>query len=125
MVPPGCKENEQNRPIQTLVTFNTMMNALCNEGMSDDAFALFAEMKRLGLRPDKFTYTALMRACSNDVDLEEILYDMKERGVQAAREDAPIFFQIASSKNLRWGLPVFSDINMLMLSLQCGSYANV
>lgn len=83
MESPDCKEIEQQRPIQNLVTFNTLINALCSEGLYGEAFTTFEEMKRKGLKPDKFTYTPLLKACSNDVDVEELVYDMKEHGVQA------------------------------------------
>jgi pentatricopeptide repeat protein len=42
-------------------------------------------MKRSGsqaLRPDKYTFTSLIKSVSNQDDIQELLYDMRERGVE-------------------------------------------
>jgi len=70
-------------PVKNEVTYNTMISALCNAGRFDEAFDLFDRMRRAGLRPDKYTYTALIKACTHEGDVQELLYDMQERGVRA------------------------------------------
>jgi pentatricopeptide repeat protein len=71
-------------PGKDVVSYNTMISILANEGRSEEALALFERMKRSGtaLRPDKFTYTSLIKAVSNQDDIQELLYDMRERGVE-------------------------------------------
>lgn len=63
------------------VTYNTLISALSAAGRPEAAFALLNEMKKFGLRPDKFTYTSLIRACEDEDDVQELLFDMKERGI--------------------------------------------
>ena len=75
--------SDDRRPVRDVVTYNTMISALSNAEKSNDAFALFERMKRVGLRPDKYTYTALIKSCWHDGDVQELFYDMKERGVVA------------------------------------------
>ena len=69
-------------PVRNEATYNTMMSAMCNAGQSDDALQLFDQMQRVGLRPDKYTYTILIQACDNENDIRELLYAMTERGIQ-------------------------------------------
>ena len=59
-----------------------MISALCNARRFDEAFGLFDRMKQSGIRPDKYTYTPLIKACTTDGDIDELLYDMQERGVK-------------------------------------------
>lgn len=68
-------------PVKNQVTYNTMISALCNAKRFDEALDLFDRMQRDGLRPDKYTYTSLIQACPHDT--QELLYDMRERGIQA------------------------------------------
>lgn len=69
-------------PVRNVVTYNTILSAMCNKGHFDEAFNIFDRMKQTGLRPDKFTYTALIKACTHKGDYEELLYDMMEHGVR-------------------------------------------
>jgi pentatricopeptide repeat protein len=69
-------------PLRNEATYNTMMSALCKAGRSDDALKMFNQMQRASLRPDKYTYTILIRACDNENDIKELLYAMTERGIQ-------------------------------------------
>ena len=69
-------------PVRNEATYNTMMSALCNAGQSDTALKLFEQMQRVGLKPDKYTYTVLIQACDNENDINELLYAMTERGIQ-------------------------------------------
>lgn len=80
--PQQVKTSADRIPIRDVVTYNTMISVLCNAGRFDQAFRLFDQMRRSGIRPDKYTYTSLIKACSTDGDIQELLYDMRERGVQ-------------------------------------------
>jgi pentatricopeptide repeat protein len=71
------------RPQKDIVSYNTLISALTKIGRVDKAFALFDDMKRSGIRPDKFTYTSLIKACTHDGDVQELLFEMRERGVEA------------------------------------------
>ena len=70
------------KPAKNLVSYNTIIGALVRMGYSEDAFAMLDRMKRSGVKPDKFTYTSLIRACVQEGDIQELLFDMKEQGVQ-------------------------------------------
>jgi pentatricopeptide repeat protein len=72
-------------PVKSLVTYNTMINALTNNGRYDEAVDLFYRMKRAGVTPDKFSYTSLAKAIVNmsEGDIDEFLYEMKEQGAVA------------------------------------------
>ena len=71
------------RPQKDIVTYNTLISAFTKNGLVDEAFAHFDEMKRAGIRPDKFTYTSLIKACTHDGDMNELLFEMRDRGVKA------------------------------------------
>jgi pentatricopeptide repeat protein len=71
------------RVVRDVVTYNTMMSVYCNAGEVDKALALLPRMRRVGLRPDKYTYTTLIKACTVKGDVQELLYDMKEHNVAA------------------------------------------
>ena len=60
-----------------------MINALANAGRFDEAIDLFYIAKKLGMKLDKYTYTALVKAAVTGDDAEELLYDMREQGVDA------------------------------------------
>ena len=72
---------------KNLVSYNIVMNALTNRGRYQDVVELFYEMKRLGMKPDKLSYTSLVKAVASDGDIEgnieELFYDMTEEGVAA------------------------------------------
>ncbi|GKY93225.1 hypothetical protein MPSEU_000290200 [Mayamaea pseudoterrestris] len=66
-----------------LVSYNTIMGIMSKAGEGEKAFDMFAQLKRDNIQPDKYTYTLLLKVCSQDEDIDEILYDMWEHGVQA------------------------------------------
>lgn len=74
-------DTTNGKPEKNDVTYNSVISALTLAGKFEDAFTVFTNMKRVGLRPDKFTYTSLLKACVHEGDLQELLYDMKEQGV--------------------------------------------
>eukprot|EP00531_Pseudo-nitzschia_arenysensis_P001163 CAMPEP_0116148964 /NCGR_PEP_ID=MMETSP0329-20121206/18667_1 /TAXON_ID=697910 /ORGANISM="Pseudo-nitzschia arenysensis, Strain B593" /LENGTH=988 /DNA_ID=CAMNT_0003645191 /DNA_START=500 /DNA_END=3466 /DNA_ORIENTATION=- len=70
--------------VKDIISYNTMINALTKFGQFDEAIELFYRMKKTGIKPDKYTYTALAKAVLvDDNDVEELLYDMREEGVTA------------------------------------------
>ena len=57
---------------------------VCRNGRYSNALELLLEMKRYGLRPDKFAYTSLLCAGAQVADdVSELLYDMQACGVSA------------------------------------------
>jgi pentatricopeptide repeat protein len=79
----ASKTVADRRPQKDIVTYNTLISAFTKSGLVDEAFAHFDEMKRSGIRPDKFTYTSLIKACTHDGDMNELLFEMRDRGVKA------------------------------------------
>ena len=73
---------EGGRPAKDLVSYNTVIAALDNAGRSDEAFEVFNAMKQAGIKPDKFTFTSLIKSCELPIDMQELLYDMKDKGVK-------------------------------------------
>ncbi len=72
------------RLVKDIVSYNAMINALTKFGEFEEAIELFYKMKKTGIKPDKYTYTALAKAVIvDDNDVEELLYDMRETGVYA------------------------------------------
>ncbi|CAJ1953306.1 unnamed protein product [Cylindrotheca closterium] len=81
-----AEPNQKKSPKQKdLVSYNIILNALTTRHRYQEAVNLFYQMKRLGIKPDKFSYTSLMKAIASDIDvegdIEEVIYDMKEQGV--------------------------------------------
>ena len=81
--PKTVETSQDRRPEKDVVSYNTIISALSNAGRSGEAFAMLDEMKSIGARPDKYTYTALMKSCLHEGDVEELLYDMAEQGIAA------------------------------------------
>ena len=82
--------NGGDTPEPDLVTYNTVINAFTQFGKYKEAIAFFYDMKKAGVKPDKYSYTALVKAVvvhdedgEEFFDVQELLYDMKEEGVQA------------------------------------------
>jgi pentatricopeptide repeat protein len=69
-------------PAKDLISFNTIIGALTKAGRSEHAFLMFDRMRRSNVKPDKYTYTSLIKACVKEGDSQELLVDMKEQGVQ-------------------------------------------
>jgi pentatricopeptide repeat protein len=74
---------QMNTPSKTkdIDTYNTMISSLTKLGRSDEALALFVNMKQAEIKPDKFTYTSLIRVCADDI-VQELLVDMQERAMR-------------------------------------------
>ena len=70
-------------PVRDQVTYNTMVSAYANAGYATEAFRIYEDMKRVGVRPDKFTFTSLIKVVDSDDDIQELLYAMREQNVAA------------------------------------------
>lgn len=70
-------------PSKDLSTYNTVLSALTRSKVYGEALELFSEMKKAGVKPDKYSYTALINAVLANGDIDELLYEMKEQGVEA------------------------------------------
>ena len=92
--------NESERPLRNEITYNTMMSVLCNMGQGDRAFKLLSQMQKVGLRPDKYTYTVLIKACDKEDDVQELLYAMRERGIQSDVVTYNTIIKLLCSKRL-------------------------
>ncbi|KAL3900207.1 MAG: hypothetical protein SGARI_006292, partial [Bacillariaceae sp.] len=66
--------------VKDAVSYNTIIKALTNNGRYEEAIAVFYEMKRAGIKPDKYSYTSLVKAILTHDDVEEFLYDMRDQG---------------------------------------------
>ena len=65
-----------------LVTYNTILGALTKSGAHSEAIETFYAMKNAGVKPDKYSYTSLIKAVISTGDIDELLYDMAEQGVE-------------------------------------------
>lgn len=75
---------KDTRLVKDVVSYNAILKALTKFGQFEEAIETFYGMKKAGIKPDKYTYTAFARAVIvDDNDVEELLYDMKEEGVIA------------------------------------------
>jgi len=73
-----------NLLVKDIVSYNAIIKALTKFGQFEEAIETFYTMKKTGIKPDKYTYTALAKAVMvDDNDVEELLYDMREEGVIA------------------------------------------
>jgi pentatricopeptide repeat protein len=81
MCPPG--QETAGVPPRDLTSYNIVLSALTRSKVYVEALELFSEMKKAGLKPDKYSYTALINAVISNGDVDELLYEMKEQGVEA------------------------------------------
>lgn len=59
---------------QHVVLWNTMISALAHHGCGKQALKIFADMVRLGVKPDGVTFLVLLNACSHSGLVQEGLY---------------------------------------------------
>ncbi|XP_058088351.1 pentatricopeptide repeat-containing protein At1g06140, mitochondrial-like [Magnolia sinica] len=52
-------------PEKDEISWNSMISGLGMHGCTDEVFALFYEMKAVGMKPDHITYTSVLSACSH------------------------------------------------------------
>ena len=55
---------------RNVVTWNVMIGGLAQHGCGHEAYELFLQMKREGLKPDAFTYASILNACASAGALE-------------------------------------------------------
>jgi len=73
---------KNQRLVRDVVSYNAIIKALTKFGQFEEAIQTFYQLKTSGIKPDKYTYTALAKAVIvEDSDVEELLYDMREAGV--------------------------------------------
>ena len=69
-----------------VVTWNVMIGGLAEHGCGHEAYELFLQMKREGLKPDAFTYASILNACASAGDLEwvkEVHRHAREAGFES------------------------------------------
>ncbi|KAH1130396.1 hypothetical protein J1N35_001774 [Gossypium stocksii] len=57
-------------PVKNVVSWNSMISGLVQQGQFKEALHAFHDMQRIGLRPDSVTLVAVLNACSNLGKLE-------------------------------------------------------
>jgi pentatricopeptide repeat protein len=70
------------QPPKDVISYNTVIGGLSNAGKAADALDTFARMRKTGIKPDKYTFTSLVKACSHPNDMQELLYEMKDNGIK-------------------------------------------
>ncbi|KAK9925624.1 hypothetical protein M0R45_022895 [Rubus argutus] len=67
-----------------VITYSTLIDAFCKEGMMQEAIKIFMDMKRVGISSNEFTYTSLINASCKAGYLSQTLKlknEMLEAGV--------------------------------------------
>ena len=116
------KSNSGSLAVRNLASYNIMINALANAGRFDEAIDLFYIVKKLGMKLDKYTYTAMVKTVSGD-DAEELLYDMREQGVVA---DAVMYNTLIKSlcdqRNFAVALKIVNQMDEMGVSPNSRTY---
>ena len=76
-----CKEMELKGTMPNEVTYNSIIDVLCNEGRLVEAFRLFDAMERTCVTPTLTTYSKLIRGLCKEgylEDAEELLKKLLE-----------------------------------------------
>ena len=71
---------------RNVVTWNVMIGGLAEHGCGHEAYELFLQMKREGLKPDAFTYSSILNACASAGALEwvkEVHTHAREAGFES------------------------------------------
>ena len=71
---------------RNVVTWNVMIGGLAEHGCGHEAYELFLQMKREGLKPDAFTYASILNACASAGALEwvkEVHTHAREAGFES------------------------------------------
>ncbi|KAH1033261.1 hypothetical protein J1N35_045435 [Gossypium stocksii] len=56
------KELEENGPYPNVVTYNTVINAFCKQGLLKEGLVVFSGMLKKGIEPNVYTYQILLDA---------------------------------------------------------------
>lgn len=78
-------KSDDGSVVRTAVSYNTMIALFAKEGRPQDALNVFYGMKQAGVKPDKFSYTSLMKALVEDGDFDggqELILEMRERRIE-------------------------------------------
>lgn len=71
--------------VKTAVSYNTMIALFAKVGRPQDALTIFYSMKQSGVKPDKYSYTSLLKALVEDGDFEggqDLFKEMGEVGIK-------------------------------------------
>lgn len=77
---------KQMEPKKNLVTYNTVIAAYAKSGKRKEAFDVFKELQKVGIKPDNVSVTSLIKVVVDDGDFEtarSLLKDMKKAGIKA------------------------------------------
>ncbi|XP_058070709.1 pentatricopeptide repeat-containing protein At4g16470 [Magnolia sinica] len=58
-------------PERNLVSWNAMISGYVQKGLEEEGLNLYHGMRRVGLKPDQFTFASVFRACAGLATLEE------------------------------------------------------
>ncbi|KAI5082545.1 hypothetical protein GOP47_0002288 [Adiantum capillus-veneris] len=61
----GARRVFDGLKLRDLVTWNAMIAVYTQHGYGHLAFQLFAQMQELGLKPDKYTFVSIVKACTS------------------------------------------------------------
>ncbi|KAM0049168.1 putative tetratricopeptide-like helical domain superfamily, DYW domain-containing protein [Helianthus debilis subsp. tardiflorus] len=98
-------------PERNVVSWTTMIAAFSNAGMKDEALKFLIFMLRNGVRPNMFTYSSILQACSGLPSLRQIHCSITKAGL-----DSDVFVRSALIDNYsKWGelsnaLTVFNEM---------------
>jgi pentatricopeptide repeat protein len=95
-----------------VITYNTLIQALCKDGDVDTALRFFADMEVRGLQPDTFTYNVVLSALSEAGRSEEaqnMLHKLDESGKLSERFSYPVIKSCAEEVEIGKDPEVKSD----------------
>jgi len=85
MADPNDKNSKDNSAVEkNIVSYNTMIAAFAKARRTQDALTVFYSMRQEKIKPDKYTYTAVLKALVANKDItgaQELLQEMKEVGI--------------------------------------------
>ncbi|KAI5055436.1 hypothetical protein GOP47_0028957 [Adiantum capillus-veneris] len=67
----NAQDTLDEMPLANSFSFNTLISAYCDCGLNEKALKLFYKMKRADIKPDKYTFANVLKACTNLKSLEE------------------------------------------------------
>jgi len=84
MADPNGDSKNTNAVEKNVVSYNTMIATFAKARRTQDALTVFYSMRQAKIKPDKYTYTAVLKALVSNKDItgaQELLQEMKEVGV--------------------------------------------
>ncbi|MCO5563414.1 hypothetical protein L7F22_017056 [Adiantum nelumboides] len=61
-----------NLQTQDVATWNAVIQAFAQQGLANIAFKLFQDMRKKGFDPDNVTFLSILKACTSNLDFEQI-----------------------------------------------------